>query len=117
MKYLIVDDSKFARNFLLNTLLKELPEAQTFQATNGQEALDMIKNEDIGIVFLDLTMPIMDGHEALHLMMKAKPELKVIVQSADVQIKAKEHSISLGAKLHVKKPINGDKIKEILGAI
>ena len=114
MKYLVVDDSKLARLSLIKSLKIHVEDAEIFQATNGQEALDIVRTENPNIAFLDLTMPIMDGYEALALMLEFNPKLKVVVVSADIQEKAKERVISLGAQLHVHKPINPDKMNDIL---
>jgi len=117
MKYLAVDDSKLARLSLVKVLKASVGDADIFQAANGQEALDVMIREKVDIVFLDLTMPVMDGYEALPLLLEHNPKAKIIVVSADVQTKAKERVIGLGAQLHMQKPINADKMKEILEII
>ena len=117
MKYLVVDDSKLARLSLIKTLKAYVGEAAIFQATNGQEAVESMSSEQADIVFLDLTMPIMDGYEALPKLLELNPAAKVIVVSADVQIQAQERVIALGAQLHVQKPINAEKMKDILDII
>lgn len=117
MKYLVTDDSKLARLSLIKSLKSHVGEAEILEAANGQEAIDLVKSNNPDIVFLDLTMPIMDGYEALPLMMKANPKIKVIVVSADVQEKAKIKVMQLGALQHVQKPINTDKMQEILKAL
>ena len=114
MKYLVVDDSKLARLSLVKSLKAHLDDAEIFQATNGLEAVNICKTEKPGIAFLDLTMPIMDGYEALPKMLEINPKLKVVVVSADIQEQAKTKVISLGAQLHIQKPINADKMKDIL---
>jgi len=114
MKYLTVDDSKLARLSLIKSLKANISDAQILQATNGSEAVELVKSEQPDVAFLDLTMPIMDGYEALPLMLQANPKLKIIVVSADVQEQAKTKVIQLGAQLHVQKPINAEKMQEIL---
>ena len=114
MKYLVTDDSKLARLSLIKSLKAHVGEAEIFQAVNGLEAVEIVKSEKPDIIFLDLTMPEMDGYEALPIMLELHPKAKVVVVSADVQEKAKTRVIELGAQLHVQKPINIDKIKEIL---
>jgi len=115
--YLVVDDSKLARLSLVKALKTNIGNAEIFQATNGLEALQTMKNKSPDIVFLDLTMPEMDGYEALPKLLTINPKAKIVVVSADVQTKAKEKVIALGAQLHIQKPINADKIKEILELI
>jgi len=117
MKYLVVDDSKLARLSLIKSLKTHVGEAEIFQATNGEEAVATMDSERADIVFLDLTMPVMDGYEALPKLLESNPKAKVIVVSADVQTKAQERVISLGAVLHIQKPINADKMKDILDII
>ena len=117
MKYLVVDDSKLARLSLIKSLKSYEPDADIYQATNGLEAVAFAKDEKVDIIFLDLTMPQMDGYEALPKILELCPNAKVIVVSADVQQKAQEKVIELGAQLHVQKPINSEKMKEILDLI
>jgi DNA-binding NarL/FixJ family response regulator len=117
MKYLVVDDSKLARLSLMKSLKAHIGEAEILQACNGLEAVNIMETEKADIVFLDLTMPEMDGYEALPKLLEINKDAKVIVVSADVQTRAKEKVISLGAQLHMQKPINIDKMKEILETI
>lgn len=117
MKYLVTDDSKLARLSLIKSLKAHVGEAEILQAENGQAALDIIKSEKIDVVFLDLTMPIMDGYKAIPLIKRLDSELIIVIVSADVQEQAKRRVIKLGAKLHIQKPINADKMKEILDSL
>ena len=114
MKYLVTDDSKLARLSLIKSLKANVGEEEIFQATNGKEAIELVKSQKPDVVFLDLTMPIMDGYEALPLMIELFPDIKIVVASADIQEQAKQRVIESGAKLHIQKPINVDKMKEIL---
>ena len=114
MKYLVIDDSKLARLSLIKSLNTHIVDAKIFQATNGLEAIEISKVEKPNIAFLDLTMPIMDGYEALPKMLEDNPKLKIVVVSADIQEQAKQRVIKLGAQLHVQKPIKPDKMKDIL---
>ena len=117
MKYLVTDDSKLARLSLVKSLKAHVGEAEIFQATNGLEAVEIMLKEKADIVFLDLTMPVMDGYEALPKLLEINPKAKIIVVSADVQIKAQEKVIKLGAQIHMQKPINVQKMQEILELI
>jgi len=116
MKYLVVDDSKLARLSLIKSLKANIDEAEAeiFQAENGAVAVEIVQEHKPDIVFLDLTMPIMDGYEALPKMKEIYPKIKVVVVSADVQEQAKTRVIELGALLHVQKPINPQKMQDIL---
>jgi CheY-like chemotaxis protein len=116
MKYLVVDDSKLARLSLVKSLKSNIDEneAEIFQAENGAIAVEIVQNHKPDIVFLDLTMPVMDGYEALPKMKEIYPNIKVIVVSADIQEQAKTRVVELGAIFHVQKPINPQKMQDIL---
>ncbi len=114
MKYLVADDSKLARRVLKKSLCEFVHEDDIVEACDGLEALKMLLQEKLEIIFLDLTMPVMDGYEAIPKMLDINPDAKIVVVSADIQEKAKEKVLSLGAVMHVAKPINPTKMKEIL---
>ncbi len=61
-KALIVDDEKTNRLILKSLLVKQ--GYQIIEAVNGQEAVDMFKQENPSIIFMDVMMPVLDGYEA-----------------------------------------------------
>lgn len=117
MKALVVDDSKLARLSLAKVLSSFITPENIFQAENGAIALDIAQETAIDLVFLDLTMPVMDGYEALPKLLQINPDLQVMVVSADIQPKAREKVLELGARMHVQKPISADKMNEIFGQL
>ncbi|MBS4068665.1 MAG: response regulator [Sulfurimonas sp.] len=113
MKILIVDDSKIGRMSVIKSLKIVKPDAELFQAANGLEAVEIFKEEKPHVVFLDLTMPVMDGYEALKHIMSIDKEAQVIVVSADIQSEAKLRVLVAGAKNMYPKPINDEKMLQI----
>ncbi len=113
MKILIVDDSKLARTVVINSLREIEPGAELFQASNGAEAVDIFKSERPRVVFLDLTMPVMDGYEALKQIMALDKNAQVIVISADIQSEAKLRVLQAGARNMYPKPISKEKMLQI----
>lgn len=114
MKFLVVDDSKLARLSLIKTLKEHEPSAEVIEAENGALALEAFREHNPKVVFLDLTMPVMDGYEALPRLIEMDPKLQVIVVTADVQTQAKEQVMALGAKMVVPKPISSEKMQNIM---
>ena len=116
MNILVVDDSMMSRKMLIDKLLSlEVAEPETIvQGKNGQEGVELYKEHRPDIVFLDLTMPIMDGYEALDLIIKFDPSAFVVVVSADEQPKAIQKVMELGAKRHVSKATPAE---ELLGIV
>lgn len=114
MKFLVVDDSKLARLSLIKALKEHEPTAECIEAENGEVAVELFKSEKPRVVFLDLTMPVMDGYEALKLMMQIDSNVQVVIVSADIQKQAQEQVLASGAKMMVPKPINQEKMLAIL---
>lgn len=118
MKILIADDSKMARKIMMKTLNSVmLTENTIFEATNGLEALEAYKTHTPSIVFLDLTMPIMDGFETLAKIKEFDNNAKIVVVSADIQKTSMDKVRDLGASDFIKKPINSEKMQILLKKI
>ncbi|MEH6585084.1 MAG: LytTR family DNA-binding domain-containing protein [Halioglobus sp.] len=63
MKILVVDDEQLARERLLRLLARLRPEAQCLQASNGEQALELVAKEEPDLLLLDIRMPGKDGIE------------------------------------------------------
>jgi CheY-like chemotaxis protein len=115
MKVLVADDSKMARKMVMKVLQEcsSVP-CEIFQAQNGQEAVELYQQHQPFVVFLDLTMPVMDGFTALKEIKAYDANAKVIVVSADIQQGSMARVREDGAMDFVKKPINEVKMKQIL---
>ncbi|AXX94861.1 MULTISPECIES: response regulator [Arcobacter] len=114
MKILVTDDSKMARKMVIKTLKDSTnKELEIFEAQNGQEALDLYKELSPKIVFLDLTMPVMDGFTALEKIKEYDKNAKVVIVSADIQKLSMDRVLALGAFNFIKKPIDIVKMQQI----
>lgn len=112
-KVTIVDDSAMSRKLLV----KALPPTwaiELSQACNGVEALEAYRTGKAEVMFLDLTMPVMDGYQVLDTLQKEGLNCFVIVVSADIQPKAQERVKQLGAIAFIKKPVNTEEVLKIL---
>jgi CheY-like chemotaxis protein len=89
------------------------PATEFFEAENGLIAIEVFKKEKPRVVFLDLTMPVMDGYEALAEIIKIDSDAQVIVVSADIQPIARKRVLNMGAKNMCPKPINDEKMQNI----
>lgn len=109
----IVDDSAMSRKLMIRALPPTWSVNIT-QATNGKEALDAYRAKKADVMFLDLTMPVMDGYEVLEALKKEGLNTFVIVVSADIQPKAQERVMQLGATAFIKKPVSTEEVARIL---
>ena len=118
MKILVTDDSKMARKMVIKILNDVLNEnVEVFEGQNGQEAFDLYKEHLPEIVFLDLTMPVMNGFEALSKIKEFDKNAKVVIISADIQKLSMDKALQLGAFNFIKKPIDLEKMQQILNKI
>ncbi|WED24821.1 response regulator [Vibrio sp. JC009] len=113
MNILICDDSALARKTLYRTVSTEIS-AKIFFGENGQEAVDILSTSDIDLMFLDLTMPVMDGFEVLSSLPVSDYNTQIVVVSADIQEEAKARCLSLGANAFIEKPYKIDQIQSVL---
>nr|WP_086937946.1 response regulator [Thaumasiovibrio occultus] len=113
LSLLLCDDSALARK----QLAKVIPDSENIQiffAANGEEALAIIAQRHIDLMFLDLTMPVMDGYQTLDALRQRNISLPVIVVSADIQPEAQRRVNQLGASGFISKPVNRDTVDAIL---
>ena len=105
-RVMLVDDSSVIRGLLSRWLSADPAIEIVASASNGQAALGLLDRYDPEIVVLDIEMPIMDGLTALPQIIKAKPNVQVLMSStltsknAQISLQA----MSLGAADYVPKP-------------
>lgn len=110
---LVVDDSPMARKMLIRSLPPEW-DIEIRQACSGVEALAAYRTGQVDVMFLDLTMPEIDGYQVLETLRREDMNCLVIVVSADIQEKAQERVQELGAIAFIKKPVDAEKIQTVL---
>lgn len=110
----IADDSISARALLKHALGKVMSIGyEIFEAKDGLEAVELFKNKNPDIVFMDLTMPNMNGLEALKEIKKMNLEAKVVMVTADRQKETKKELMTDGASDVINKPVDCDELEEI----
>lgn len=107
-KILIVDDAAFMR-MRCSKLLKENGH-DVIEAENGLVAIDKYKAEKPDLVFMDVTMPEMDGITAVQEIRKYDQNARIAMLSAMGQQSMVMDAIKAGAKDFVVKPFQPDKV-------
>ncbi len=110
---LICDDSSFARKQVQRALPPGWDVDVTF-AGNGEEGLAAISAGKGDVVFLDLTMPVMDGFEVLEAIKNQDLPCLVVVISGDIQPEAMARVKKLGAVDFIKKPVDAGRLQQVL---
>lgn len=113
MKILIVDDSNVIRKAIHKYIGKYDLEI-VGEASNGLIAVEIFKKEFPDIVTLDITMPEMDGLEALNAMLKIRPETRIIIITAVSATKMALTAMENGAAAFISKPFNEEKLDAIM---
>ncbi len=110
---LICDDSGLARKQMARALPESWATTLGF-ATNGAEAVAWLRSNPVDVMFLDLTMPEMDGYQVLEWLQQEGLEVKVIVVSGDIQPEAHQRVMNLGALEFLQKPVAPEKVLETI---
>ncbi len=103
MNILVCDDSKIARKSIISRI-DSSKGLTIYQAEHGRAALDIMLEHNIDLLFLDLTMPVMDGFEVLASMPVKDYFTHTVVVSGDIQPEAKSRCADLGALDFIEKP-------------
>lgn len=116
---LVVDDEVNSRNTLATCFpWDEMGFEICGQADNGKDALDMIQNQVVHVVFTDISMPVMDGiglAKSISALKGARPF--VVFLSAHDDFKYAQEAIRYGVRYYALKPSSFGELKEIFGMI
>src|SRR5690606_33476647 len=112
-RVLITDDAAFMRTTLRNVLQKEGFEV-VGEAANGREAVELYQKLRPDIVTMDITMPEMNGIDAIKEIMKIDPSAKIVVCSAMGQKPMVIEALTAGAKDFLVKPFEPARVVEAL---
>ena len=113
MNILIVDDNESNR-LIIRILLEDYMEENDniefslHEAGDGQIAVDMCRNIDFDIVFMDIMMPNMDGIEATKIIREHNEKIMIIAVSAADDMERKRLILNNGAEDYISKPLNTD---------
>ena len=103
-KILLVEDEASIRRVLGSILSEEDKSYQIEEATNGQEAMDMIDKTDYDLVLCDIKMPKKDGLEVLLEAKALKPALRIVMISGHGDLETAVQAMKMGAFDYIAKP-------------
>lgn len=110
---LVVDDAGFMRLVMKDILEKNGYEV-VGEAENGAEAVEQYTRLKPDIVTMDITMPVMDGIEAVQHIRESDPDARIIMCSAMGQQQMVVKAIRAGAKDFVVKPFHRERVLKAL---
>ena len=112
-RILIVDDSKTSRKFLKNMLIGAGFEVVA-EAIDGIDGIEKYKEFKPDVVTMDITMPNLDGIDAVTEIMRIDPEAKIIMVTAAGQKNNVVDALKRGAVDFVQKPFDAEVIVEVI---
>lgn len=115
-KILIVDDAAFMR-MMLKDILKKNGYESIVEAENGVVAVEKYKEEKPDLVLMDITMPEMDGIQAVRNIKAIDPDAKIVMCSAMGQQAMVIEAIQAGARDFIVKPFQHDRVIEAVKKI
>lgn len=108
---LIVDDAAFMRMMVKDILVKNGFQVLG-EAENGAKAIEKYKELSPDLVIMDITMPEVDGIQAVKEIKKINPSAKIVMCSAMGQQAMVIEAIQAGAKDFIVKPFQADRVVE-----
>ena len=109
---LIVDDEPIVRESLRDWLI--ISGYPVVTAEDGEQALQIIQEQDFGVVVLDLRLPGKDGVEVLRRAQEYQPDLKGIIITAYPSVETTTKAIRLGAVDYLVKPFAPDELEKLI---
>jgi len=103
-KILLIEDEAAIRRVLKKILSEENNTYEVFEAEDGLEGMEFIKNEDFDLILCDIKMQKMDGVEVLIATKKIKPEIPMVMISGHGDLDVAVNTMRLGAFDYISKP-------------
>lgn len=113
---LICDDSILARKNMAG-IINALGFSDVREVSNGQAAVDAVKEQAPDIVFLDIIMPVKDGITATKEIKEISPSTAVVICSSVGTQSHLREAIKAGAKDFIQKPVEASMVKQVIDHI
>lgn len=112
MKFMLVDDERFALENLRDCVSEAEPDAELFCFSEANSILEFAKEKDCEVAFLDISIPGMTGIELAKELKKIQPKLNIIFVTGYSEYAGE--AFSLRASGYVLKPVTADAVREEL---
>lgn len=119
MLILIVDDDRLVR-FTIKSMLQEFLDDSTdmfLEATNGRDMVTICKEKNPDVAFVDISMPYMNGIDAIEECQKYSSMTQYVIVSGYSDFEYARKGIRLGISDYLLKPVDSEKLKEVVERI
>lgn len=117
---LIVDDSSVMRAMIKRVVsMIDLPISTVLEAANGLEALALLEQHEVSVLFTDINMPEMNGTELLQEIDRRGlwPDLMRVIISTDGSAARREEADALKVRFYLQKPFRPEAMRDVLAEL
>jgi two-component system cell cycle sensor histidine kinase/response regulator CckA len=107
---LFVDDEKMVLK--AGSLMLQKLGYRVLTASKGQEAIEILRKNNVAFVILDMVMPDMNGYEIYHRLKKIQPKVKILLASGYVGDQTEKRLIRIGFDAFIMKPFDSKQLSE-----
>ncbi len=112
-KFLVADDSEFARKSLIR-MVSSMGGNLAGEAVSGQDAVQKYWSLKPDIVFMDITMPGMEGIDAMDMILRDDSSAKVVIVSSLNHREIVRNALKKGAKNFITKPVRNEPLADVI---
>lgn len=117
LNILIVDDSRTIRSVIKKTLdISGVTINAVYEASNGEEGLQQMRDNPVDLVFADINMPVMTGMEMVEKMIETNmlEKIPVIIVSTEGSKTRIEELFKKGVSAYIRKPITPEMLRNVI---
>jgi DNA-binding NtrC family response regulator len=109
---LVIDDDRLVRWSVSMTLGRA--GYRVHEATTGMDGLTTVRDCPPDLVLLDISLPDTDGFSVLRAIRQIRPEVPVLMMTAEPNAETREQAIRLGAYAHLEKPCDAEVLQDVI---
>jgi DNA-binding NarL/FixJ family response regulator len=117
MRVLLADDHALVRTGIRLVLTQIDPTLEIFEAADGRVAIDLARRESPDLCLLDISMPGLNGIDAIPLLLKASPRTRILVLSMHSGMQYVSEALRAGAHGYILKDAAVDEVADALRAV
>jgi len=111
-RILLIEDDKLTFLFIKQAF--KLTQAKLFHASSGEDALNMLANEQYDLILTDIQLPGINGRELLSQIYALHPAIKIVAHTASRNIELENTMLSAGCNGFIRKPYTPEDLFEEL---
>ncbi|MGL4852018.1 MAG: response regulator [Phocaeicola sp.] len=112
MKKILIAEDTDSNFLLLSIILRK--EYEVIRALNGQEAVEMHKEQKADLILMDIKMPLMNGLDATKAIREFDKEITIVALTANAYDSDREKAYEAGCNNYMSKPIMTNKLREMI---